>query len=1142
MQVWIEHLGEDLLCRSENGIPAELRLAGEQATPLLEGWAKRYDIAVKRGDSAELLAVGGEMFTWLDNNGWASAWVKGTGPRTLEIRVDDPSDPTARAMLDAPWELLAYKREHLVDDAVQLFEVVRRIGAKRDPIVPNFSDLQLMFMAAAPEGQSVLDFEGEEAAILEATKNLPLHLVVEENGCAQYLGERLAMDGPFEALHLSCHGNIHPRRGHVLALEDETGALDYADAAEMVKVIGNPQHTPLVFLSACRTAEQGDGESLRQSEPFVRDLTRAGVANVLGWDGSVYDADAKDFAQAFYRELAGRKSIPHAAAQARLELRQKQLNDPRRGRHWHLARLYLGPQGGGMLAAKGLDKRRLAGASHEAQFLDAKRGEVPVAKRNEFVGRRRQAQKIMHAFREGNTGVLIHGMGNLGKSSLAARIAGRTVDRTTVVIFGVYDALNIFDRVVEAVSAEQRAGLRTTWREAIIADPTVLGEALETLLEGPLDRKPMLLIIDDLERILEPPTRSDTPTPVQVRYRPTLAAVLRVFARVQTASRLLLTSRYRFTLPDDHHGDLAAGLALVPLQPMDDVDRAKQLRAAARGEHFEDETVFDHPTAARALAVAGGNPGLQAVLMTPLFKGELEAARQAIAVIEAFQQTGAPPEELQHLMATGTAQDAANALTAFFQRMAFEAYRSALTSDQANMLSAAQIFTSGLPTPCPALQAVGKAADVADPDGAIRRLLDLGLFDDWGRIDAIPYAAANPLARPLAEAPDDETLARLAEAALPTLEEAWANTQGDFPRNYKALEIARLALCAPHPKPELLDRAAEAAARYLYNNELNARWAHDEIVQPTFAKLNQLDRKPRNGLLLIAYDCAERLGERATLDEIQGMMGQTESETSHRGEILLYQGRTAIRRGNVTEAERCFLESALIFKNAGDVREWAIAQGKIADILQARGELDEALRIRTQEQLPVYERLGDVWEKAVTQGKIADILQARGELDEALRIRTEEELPVYERLGDVRSKAVTQGQIADILQARGELDEALALQKERLPIAERLGDIDSIAHIKFKMATIRLQRGDHQRGELQQIYDDLAEAFALSRRLGRPDAIGHIGFWLAQVLAMAGHKDDALEVLQQAEEAFAKLGNTQGVSQVRELRELIVGT
>jgi phosphopentomutase len=37
-----------------------------------------------------------------------------------------------------------------------------------------------------------------------------------------------------------------------------------------------------------------------------------------------------------------------------------------------------------------------------------------------------------------------------------------------------------------------------------------------------------------------------------------------------------------------------------------------------------------------------------------------------------------------------------------------------------------------------------------------------------------------------------------------------------------------------------------------------------------------------------------------------------------------------------------------------------------------------------------------------------------------MRLRQEEELPVYERLGDVSSKAITMGKIADILQARGQ--------------------------------------------------------------------------------------------------------------------------
>ena len=56
------------------------------------------------------------------------------------------------------------------------------------------------------------------------------------------------------------------------------------------------------------------------------------------------------------------------------------------------------------------------------------------------------------------------------------------------------------------------------------------------------------------------------------------------------------------------------------------------------------------------------------------------------------------------------------------------------------------------------------------------------------------------------------------------------------------------------------------------------------------------------------------------------------------------------------------------------------------------------MRIRREEELPVYERLGDVRSRAVTLGKIADVLVYRGEIDEAVRIRREEELPVYERL------------------------------------------------------------------------------------------------------------------------------------------------
>ena len=144
------------------------------------------------------------------------------------------------------------------------------------------------------------------------------------------------------------------------------------------------------------------------------------------------------------------------------------------------------------------------------------------------------------------------------------------------------------------------------------------------------------------------------------------------------------------------------------------------------------------------------------------------------------------------------------------------------------------------------------------------------------------------------------------------------------------------------------------------------------------------------------------------------------------------------------------------------------------------------MRIRREEELPVYERLGDVRSRAVTVGKIADIFQARGDLDEALRIRREEQLPVYERLGDVRSRAVAMGKIADIFQARGDLDEALRIRREeQLPVYERLGDVRGLLIARAKIGMTYLQLNPPRRDEANTL---LCQALADARRMNIPEA------------------------------------------------------
>ena len=166
-------------------------------------------------------------------------------------------------------------------------------------------------------------------------------------------------------------------------------------------------------------------------------------------------------------------------------------------------------------------------------------------------------------------------------------------------------------------------------------------------------------------------------------------------------------------------------------------------------------------------------------------------------------------------------------------------------------------------------------------------------------------------------------------------------------------------------------------------------------------------------------------------------------------------------RGQLDEAIRIYREEVLpVMERLGDAHSKAISMDKIAAVLRAQGQLDEALRIHQEEVLPVFERLGDARAKAVTMSKIADVHQALGQLDEANRIRKEEVLPVFERLGDVREKAFTMSKIADVHQARGQLDQALRIRKEDvLPVFERLGDVRSKATTMSRIANVLQARG-----------------------------------------------------------------------------------
>ena len=253
---------------------------------------------------------------------------------------------------------------------------------------------------------------------------------------------------------------------------------------------------------------------------------------------------------------------------------------------------------------------------------------------------------------------------------------------------------------------------------------------------------------------------------------------------------------------------------------------------------------------------------------------------------------------------------------------------------------------------------------------------------------------------------------------------------------------------------------------------------------------DQLDTAGRAKILFDIGDLHNALGNyEAAEDSFQHALPLYQTLQDEKS-IAVTMGKIADilqARGELDEALRIQREEVLpACEYLGEVRGKAVTMGKIADILEARGELDEALRIRQQEELPAYEQLGDVRSKAVTMGKIADILQARGELDEALRILQTGVLTAFDRLGDVRSKAVTMGYIADILQARGELDEALRIrQQEELPVYDRLGDVRSLLITQWQIAEQYMKMTPPRRAEANAL---LCQALRAAEKMRIPEA------------------------------------------------------
>ncbi len=1067
----------------------------------------------------ELFFLGRELFAWLDGD---ERWLDRLQPRAgaplrVEIRAPALPDADERSLLQAPWELLADDGGFLAADLTLDFMPFRRLGEPAAPPPPDDYRLAVAFMAASPRTiDPDLDFEAEESAILAAA-GTRLDLIVEDSGEAGQLGARLAdITPPPQVLHLSCHG--HDAWGNppapVLMLEDAQGNPSPITAAGLLHAL-RPTKPRLMMVAACLTASAGGGTG----DPMAASLVQADVPAVIGWDGSVGDHAATRFAQVLYDGLAKRQDVTEAAAEARLALlTEASPGGPTARRDWHLARVWLGPAGGGAVVG-GTRKRSLLPANYGHKELLACKGDdqLVVADPAMFVGRRRELQAALRHLAGGEyAGVLLYGMGRMGKSSLAAHIAARRTEFAFAIAYANFDGLSIIDALAKGLADHKPARDLLALRRADAQSAAGLEGTLIDLLCGPCAQasggRPVLLLLDDLERVLEP-VRDARHRPRQSE-RDVLASVLRAFDPGRSDSRLLVTSRFRFSLID-RGNDLALRLAPIQLPPFDDAAREKlSVRQWNAGDNPPDER---WALLQRAQEVAHGNPGLQDQLGARfvLLKAVPHArAASVLGQMEEYLHGGAPPDDEK--------------TAAFLRDLSLDVVLDQAGAAGRNLLRALRVFD--LPVPMAAAKAVAAAVG-----GSVEGLRDLGLLDPFSDVlePSKTALAPNRLAASRLRALTEVETVAIAKVAAPALFDAWNDALGYADRTGAAhLELTRLALLAGDAAVTVESAGNAVWALFIRDDWLAAA----SLGKAALTLLERAGFSIPPVLLAGTATALEHLGEGEAAGRLLDAIPLADIEAAgsldlvERMRCLFALGYRRTTTGALDDAESIFSRLADLAEANDRPWERASALGRIAVIRLRRGKLEEAMRIQCDEVLPTFKRLGDIRSVVIAQTTIADILFSQGKLDEAMRLRREEILHFFNKRYDARNIALTKTKIAQILMRQADFDAARPLLEEALASFRNFGDADSIAGTCWDLARI-----DALQHNMEAAVPRLIEAWGILGKHGRAEGIGAVGSIFGQVLTAAGAISEAREVLGHSAAAFRQLGRETEAEQVEAL-------
>ncbi|MBI2901199.1 MAG: tetratricopeptide repeat protein, partial [Planctomycetes bacterium] len=362
-----------------------------------------------------------------------------------------------------------------------------------------------------------IDVLGEWKIIKETLKKPiqegKIDLIVEERPTPDRVLKLLASCGPRTFVHFVGHGE---RNGHLL-VEDEKGASTDLTAKVLVDMLRGSNALGL-FLNACETA----AGSVRLPDLLYAVQKQVGPGIGLGYQARISDSAAKAFAEGVHGTLLESDDPAREFGELRRIV-------PQERDAWWQAVLWLRRDSPRFEIAR----KRLRARPPAQERLD----DLPSPEGRDYVYRWDAIRKAGDLIRDPSIrGILLHGIGGMGKTMLASFLAR------------FYSPL--FDRVV---SAQIAPGSTPT----ILLSPLLECAAGEigTLFER-LDSARTLLVLDDLHRVLDAEGLAQDTAWDQI---------LKALLRREWSGKVLITSSCVPSILGSKPGDREPTLGTVPV-------------------------------------------------------------------------------------------------------------------------------------------------------------------------------------------------------------------------------------------------------------------------------------------------------------------------------------------------------------------------------------------------------------------------------------------------------------------------------------------------------------------------------------------------------------------------------------------------